>query len=268
MTGGHGFLGKVLVRTLEREGHAITLAKGDLSRSECLFDQVRVDFVFHLAGKTGVRQSWQNPLLFYQANVDTTRHVLEYCRLHQAPMHYVSAYVYGDQGAIPIAETALARPDSPYAHSKWLGEEMCRFYGRSFALPITISRPFNIYGPSQSADFFIPRMVAQVQNSPEINVLSLNARRDYVFVEDVAEALLCIMKRGKSGEVYNIGSGRSFSCQEVIEELQRLAHTSKPVVAAIAGTELLHAQAQIEKIRLETGWELRHSLREGLSKCL
>lgn len=273
ITGGRGFLGKVLVQKLQQEGHntvAIDSKDSDLSKPESLqfLHSISSDFLFHLAGKTGIALSWQNPTDYYKANLDSTRHILEFARLRNIPIHYVSGYIYGNQGALPISEQILPKPNNPYAHSKWMGEEMCRFYKHCFSLPITISRPFNIYGPNQTSPFFIPRMIEQLLTQPEIQSLNLHPKRDYVFVEDVADALIAIMKKGKRGECYNIGTGHSFSCQEVIETLQNLLGTQKSIISKNQIDEIPHAQADITKIHCETGWQPKHSLQEGLAKCL
>lgn len=273
VTGGNGFLGKVLITKLQAKGYTTTTIDSkncDLSQPAAIeyLQSIPSDFVFHLAGKTGIALSWQNPLAYYRANTDTTQHVLEYCRTKKIPMHYVSGYIYGNQGPIAITEQMAATPNTPYAHSKWMGEELCRFYAHFFSLSITISRPFNIYGPNQRADFFIPRMIEQISTQAEIR--AFNLKRDYIFVEDVAEALISIMERGKRGQCYNIGSGQSLSCAHVIEALQKLMGTQKPIVLEKQHNveEILYTQADISKIEAELGWQPKHSLLDGLSKCL
>lgn len=277
VTGGCGFLGRVLIQKLHEENfETITFhsRECDLSQPDSVKILLRydADFVFHLAGKSKLPS--ESPLEYYRANVDTTRSVLEYCRIGKIPMHYVSTYVYGNQGAVAVSEEREVILSHPYAHSKWLGEEMCRFYSRFFSLPITLSRPFNIYGPNQPQDFFISKMITQLRNSEQIKVKNLEAKRDFVFVEDVAEALIALMKQGKSGHTYNIGTGICLSCREVVEELQKLLHLQKPFIldlprsAAGQETEIVHAQADIQKIVRETNWKPKHSLAEGLRKCL
>lgn len=273
VTGGHGFLGQVLIKRLEAVGYK-TMALGssqcDLSEPKSVEYLLSLDvhFVFHLAGKTGILASFNQPALFYRSNVDTTRHVLECCRIKKIPMHYVSAYIYGNQGMRLISEDIPPEPNNPYAHSKWMGEEMCRFYANKFSIPVTISRPFNVYGPKQSSDFFIPRMINQLQNCDEVRLQDLHPKRDYVFVEDVADALIAIMKRGESGHSYNIGTGKVFSCEEVVSELQSILRTRKVVVSEhrTRAEEIAHTQANIDKIS-KLDWFPSHTLREGLVKC-
>jgi nucleoside-diphosphate-sugar epimerase len=275
VAGGKGFLGQALVQKLDLEGHTVISASSkqcDFSKETALpyLREISPDYIFHLAGKTSIPSSWECPNAFYCANVDTTRVLLEYCRESKTPMHYVSAYIYGNQGLHPISEDMAVQPNNPYAHSKWLAEELCRFYNRFFSLPITISRPFNIYGPGQSAHFFIPRVISQLRTQETIQVLDLTPKRDYVFVEDVAHALIAIMQRGTPGHCYNIGTGISFSCKEVIDLLQSLLGTHKSILSEgkTRPEEISNAQANRDKISEATGWQPHHSLEQGLTKCL
>ena len=275
VTGGKGFLGQVLTQKLVAQGHAV-ISPGsnecDFSKEAALayLRSISPKYIFHLAGKTGIPMSWQNPAAFYQANVDTTRILLEYCRENKTPIHYVSAYIYGNQGPYPISEEARVEPNNPYAHSKWIAEELCRFYHRFYSVPMTISRPFNIYGPGQSPHFFIPRILSLLRTQETVKVLDLTPKRDYVFVDDVADALIAIMRYGLTGNCYNIGTGLSFSCKEVIALMQSLLGTQKSVLSdeKTRPEEISHAQANRDKLTQTTGWVPRYSLVQGLTKCL
>ncbi len=258
---------------MQLQGYTTTTlrsAECDLSSLHALdyLNALAPDYVFHLAGKTGIMSSWQQPQEFYQSNVDTTRTLLEFCRNKKISMHYVSGYIYGNQGKGPISEEAPIQPNNPYAHSKWLAEEMCRFYARFFSLPVTISRPFNIYGPLQPLHFFIPHMIYQLRTQEKIHAHAMTSTRDYVYVDDVADALIAIMQSGKAGGCYNIGTGICFSCSEVIELLQQLLGTNKPIYCQETLEAIPHAQANRDKISNEIGWHPKHSLQEGLLECL
>jgi nucleoside-diphosphate-sugar epimerase len=273
VAGGSGFLGKALVQKIEKEGHTPILVHSttiDLSKtaSLSLLGEITSDFIFHLAGKTGIGESWKNPHDYYQSNLDTTRHLLEYARIKQIPLHFVSGYVYGNQGSSPISEHLPIAPNNPYAHSKWMGEEMCRFYHRYFSVPITISRPFNIYGPRQPNTFFMPKMVEQLQNLSEINLFNPDSIRDYVYIDDVVDALIAIMHKGKLGNCYNIGTGVGSTCRRVVQELQKALGTCKQVVEHPQSDEIPYAIANKHKIEQEIGWEPKHTLAEGIRKTI
>jgi nucleoside-diphosphate-sugar epimerase len=273
VTGAAGYLGQALVQQLPRHKViALDRQTCDLSRPEAIvhLSSYPIDYIFHLAGRIGVMASWQNPADFYRNNVDTTRNLLEVARLKKIPMHYVSAYVYGNQIKQPISEEALCQPNNPYAHSKYLAEEMCRFYHRHYQVAVTISRPFNIYGGDQTRQMFIPSIVEQILHKEEVQMNDLAPRRDYVHIDDVVQALLAIMAHGKPGEVYNIGTGSSYSCKEVIALLQKLAQTQKPVISKnnCRPEEILDTRADLAKIQADTGWRPALSLEEGLTKVL
>ena len=164
----------------------------------------------------------------------------------------------------PIGEGAVCAPSNPYAHSKFLAEEMCRFYHRHYGLPVTLSRPFNIYGPGQSKEMFIPFILEQLAHD-KISVNDLSPKRDYVHLEDVISALLAIKEHGKNGEVYNIGTGVSHSCGQVIDLIQKIAKSQKEVVSKNRARpeEVDETLADISKIQKETGWKPGITLEEG-----
>ena len=271
VSGSQGFIGRTLVRHLIHAQYDVIPIKSteiDLTQSQSVQQLMafKADFIFHLAGRVGIMPSWNDPLRFYEANVNTTVHMLEYARLMAIPLHYVSAYVYGNQIQQPISESAIPLPNNPYAHSKVIAEGLCQFYNRSFLVPITISRPFNIYGKDQSKDFFIPSVVDQISNSDQITIHDCSPKRDYIYIDDVADALICIMERGKAGSIYNIGTGISHSCGDLISILQSILKTSKKInITHIKRpNEVFDACADITKIQTEIKWSPKYTLEEGL----
>jgi nucleoside-diphosphate-sugar epimerase len=275
VTGAQGFVGSALIKKLHMAGYSvipISHAEWELESPDTVQMLARhsVDYIFHLAGRVGVSESWESPLEFYRANVDATRHVLEYARLRNVPMHFVSTYLYGIQHHQPIAELASLSPTNPYAHSKSMAEDLCRYYQKAFQMQLTISRPFNIYGPGQPSTFFIQRVVEQILTKDVIEVSASMPRRDYIFIDDVADALIAIMEWGSKGEVYNIGTGMSFSCAEVIERLQEIMKTNKAVVynEQVRKGEIPDCRADISKIKADTHWQPRYSLVEGLKALI
>jgi nucleoside-diphosphate-sugar epimerase len=181
-------------------------------------------------------------------------------------MVYVSGYCYGVPDRLPIHETAPLRPNNPYAFSKAAAEAACKFFSAHFHVPLSILRPFNVYGPGQAAKFLIPHLVEQALDpaASELAVDDARPRRDFIHVDDLVAAL-CVVPVNDDPRVYNIGSGRSFAVGEIAELVQRAAGTSKPVV--VRGKprpdEISDAVADISAIR-SVGWQPRVGLAEGL----
>jgi nucleoside-diphosphate-sugar epimerase len=231
------------------------------------FTDVSVDWVIHLAGRTYVPASWSEPADFYRVNVLGTVNVLEYCRRTQARLIYVSGYCYGLPETLPISETAPLKPNNPYAFSKCAAEEACRFFFECLQTPAMIVRPFNIYGPGQSANFLIPRIVEQAIDpaAAAIVVEDGTPRRDYVHLDDVIGAIESLRRNPKSGAI-NIGSGESYSVAEVAEMVRSAANVGKPFVSRgdRRVNDIPDVIADITAIRDQTGWSPSITLQERL----
>ena len=276
ITGASGFIGRALAFRLKaqgRDGMPVDFADGDIASRETLakFAQQDIAHVFHLAGKTFVPDSWDDPQAFCQTNVLGTVNVLEFCRKSRIPMTYVSAYVYGHSDSLPIGENSAIRPSNPYALTKRLAEEACEFYASTHDLPVTTIRPFNVYGIGQAENFLIPAIISQALDAgEEIVVKDLAPRRDYVYLEDLVTALLATLDKLGGYRVYNIGSGVSLSVQEVIDAIQNIAHTQKKVVCnnAIRTNELIDVVADISKAGNELGWHPGFSFHAGIENII
>lgn len=269
VTGGSGFVGRKLVHRLREEGAEVYAPeRGALDVSAGFFPEFPADWVVHLAGKTYVPASWDDPAEFYRVNVLGTVNVLEYCRRTQAKLIYVSGYCYGLPETLPIAETAPLKPNNPYALSKSAAEEVCRFFFEHLQIPIMIVRPFNIYGPGQSANFLIPRLVEQaVDPAAAALVVEDDApRRDYIHVDDVIGAIVSLRRNPKPGGIFNIGSGESCSVADVAEMVCKAANISKPVVSHgnRRVNDIPNVIADIAAIRIAVGWSPSITLLDGL----
>lgn len=269
VTGATGFLGRYLVVALESQGHAVnwhSSADGDIV--DCQLPMEDVGHVFHLAGKSYVPESWQNPRVFYETNVMGSVNVLEHCRQNDAALTLVSSYVYGQPQRLPIAEDDPIAAANPYAHTKILAENTARFYEREFGIRLVIVRPFTIYGSGQRPSFLIPSIARQVVDPSvaAVRVQDLQPKRDYLYVDDAVEFFVATLRPGARG-VYNMGKGCSASVAEVARLINVAAGLSKPVVSTDQPRpgEILDVIADTSRATADLGWRPHTSLVDGIA---
>lgn len=272
LTGSRGFVGRALRPLLLQAGYDVVehdQEEGDLSRQMPAAEGI--EHVLHLAGRTFVPESWENPPLHYQINLLGTVNVLEFCRRNGCGITLVSSYVYGQPRYLPVDENHPLDPAAPYNHSKYLAEEAARFYQARFAVPLTILRPFNIYGPGQRGEFLIPSLIRQTldPNCQTIEVADDSPRRDFLYLADFCQAILATLSHPLGG-IYNIASGRSFSVAEIASLVQKAAGTAKPLRSRGEKRqgEVQDLYADISRARSQLGWSPQVPLAEGLHRCV
>jgi len=273
ITGDKGFIGTKLGPYLAALGHTVFCLSDylsdvrDLARSSRALAAVEVDHVIHLAAKVGVKRSWEDPREYYAVNVDGTQQILDFCHHRDSSLTYLSAFAYDPAGQDPFTEECGIKPSSPYSHSKWLGEELCRFYQEKFDLQCTILRPFNLFGPGQKLEFLIPEIVRQAEASGDwIELRGITPVRDYLFIEDLMSLIERVVEDTTSGMIFNAGTGIGHSVEEVVQVIQWIWGTNKGVKDN--GSERLFevdsAIADITRVRTTLGWEPKYTLAEGL----
>jgi nucleoside-diphosphate-sugar epimerase len=274
VTGGTGFIGASVTAALRKAGRdviALGRIDGDIAAPETLsrHGAKGISSVIHCAGRTFVPDSWADPAGFMTTNLLGTLRVLEFCRAEGARLVHLSAYIYGQPERLPIAESAPVRANNPYALSKHMAEQACRFHAEQFGVPVTILRPFNVYGPGQARQFLIPTILEQLHGTM-VEMLDLEPRRDYVFLPDVIDAILRAENLTAPGwRVVNIGSGRSVSVAEIVAAAQAVAGTSLKVVSREKrrSNEIPDVVADITAARDLLDWSPRNDLAEGLKEC-
>jgi nucleoside-diphosphate-sugar epimerase len=183
----------------------------------------------------------------------------------------VSSYVYGAPARLPISEDEPLRAFNPYSHTKILAEETALYYQRQFAVPVTIIRPFNVYGPGQDRRFLIPTILWQAidHGQSAIEVADLNPRRDYIFIADLIDLLVRTAFQ-REGGVFNAGSGSSWAVGDVIALVNRFLPTPKPVrgEGPARPEEVADVVADISRARHKFGWGPRMPLPDGLRLTL
>jgi|SRR5262245_53649840 len=273
VTGAAGFIGAVLVRALGETGHAVTAlrhADGDVAEADTWTRLAPADHVVHLAARSYVPDSWRDPAGFHHTNVTGTARALAYSARHGAHLVLASAYVYGVPARLPIREDDPVAPNNPYAESKVAAERVCAEHARATGLPVTIVRPFNVFGPGQRPEFLIPTILAQVRGGHDIRVKDLTPRRDFVFLADLVTALTRTIAAPRGTRVVNIGSGVSHSVAEVIDAIQAAAGTRLPVVSEgePRPNEIPDVRADITRARTLLDWRPRYSLAEGIKQMV
>lgn len=269
VTGSGGFLGRKLVARLRANGWEV-IELGRANGFDLLNDALPAragDLVFHLAAETGVPDSWEDPARFHLVNTHGTVRVLDACRRAGADLVFVGAYIYGVPVQLPIAESHPLDPNNPYAFSKWMAEQACEWFARQYSMNVAAVRLFNVYGAGQSDRFIVPRILSQAldASAPDIRLLDLEPRRDYLYVDDAVDALLASASSG-GFRLYNVGSGSSHSVQDVVDAVFAAVGASKPVVATgeKRRNEIPDVRADCSRLHADSGWSPRFSLLEGI----
>ena len=273
VTGSKGFIGSHLVPKLRAEGHdviAVDQEHGDAALPDTWASFPDAEIVVHLAALSFVPSSWEEPARFLGTNVQGTVGALEFCRKRNARLIVLSSYLYGHPETLPVAETAPLTPTNPYALSKLLGEEVCRFYVAAFGVGVIILRPFNVYGPGQPEHFLLQTIIRQVLSGVLVQVKDLEPRRDYVYVGDLVRAIIAAVGSTIHSGVYNIGSGISHSVEDVIALVQSSLGTALPVSSERERRpdEIMDTVADISRARTELAWMPTYTFREGIRATL
>ena len=304
VTGAGGFIGSHLVELLVREGHevralvryngrddrghldrlddavkaSIEVHRGDLKDPEAV--RKAVDgraWVFHLGALIAIPYSYQNPLDVVQTNVVGTAHVLDACRANPGLERVVltsTSEVYGTAQFVPITESHPLRGQSPYAATKIGADALGESYHRAFGLPVAILRPFNTFGPRQSARAIIPTIISQALTRPVVRLGSLDPRRDLTYVKDTAAGFLAIARSDAAiGRVVNIGRGDDLTIGELVERIA--SRIGKPIQVEADPDRVRPAASEVGRLLAGTalareimGWSPRDSLDEALDETI
>lgn len=302
VTGADGFIGSHLVEKLLAEGFSVrALAQynsfnhwGWLEGLSCLNDievvtgDVRdahfckglvqgVDTVFHLAALIAIPYSYVAPESYIDTNVKGSLNICQAAldggkaRVFQTS----TSEVYGTARYVPIDEAHPLQPQSPYSASKIGADAIAMSFYHSFQLPVTIARPFNTYGPRQSARAVIPTIITQIASGKkEIHLGDPTPTRDFNYVEDTCRGLMCLAQSEKTiGEVVNIGSNTEISIADTFSLICDLMGSDAHLVSDSqrlrpSGSEVFRLCCDNRKIAGLTGFESKVSLSEGLKRCI
>jgi len=270
VTGSKGFVGSALTKRLKKldiKVIEVDLVFGyDITNSNSLSNIGNFDFLIHLAAKSFVPDSYEDPLSFYKTNIIGTLNVLELCRKNKAKIIFTSSYVYGVPEYLPIDENHPLKAFNPYAQSKLIGEDLCRAYERDFEISYTIFRPFNIYGPHQNINFLLPKIFSQAKTG-QIKLKDPRPRRDYIYIDDVVDAYIkAIELNSDKSEIFNLGFGQSYSVEYITRIIQSLS--DEKIIIQFTNeyrkNEILNTVSDISLTKKLLDWRPKISLDEGV----
>lgn len=311
VTGGAGFMGSAFIRYLLQKVDSIEkivnfdlltyagnlqnvasvekdprylFSRGDINYAALIEELIRVhriDTIVHFAAESHVDRSIDHPHLFYRTNVEGTISLLEVVRrFPNIHFHHISTdEVYGSAVEGEFSEQSPYRPNSPYAASKAAGDHFVRAYVKTYGINATISHSSNNYGPYQHPEKFIPRMIYGCMKKEPLPIYGQGINvRDWIYVEDHAEAVWNILQKGKIGQTYNIGSKCEKKNIDLLKEL--IAHFSEikkekaenylkliTFVQDRPGHDLRYALCT-NKISRELEWTPRHDFDQGIHKTI
>ncbi len=293
ITGSQGFVGHYLRQELEHNGYTVTgldiqtgegVVVTDLLNQDAVNDvilQLQPDVIFHLAGQANVAKSWSIPQKTVELNVVAAINLMEAVRQKKPDCRMVlvgSSDQYGNLGEAGklVSETLVTKPQTPYAVSKKAQEEMAQVYVRAHELNISMTRSFNHAGAGQGKGFLIPDFasgIVAVERGEQscLKVGNLTAKRDFTHVKDVVRAYRLIAEKGYAGEVYNVGSGVTYSAQEILDQLCNLARCQIPVeqdAAKMRPSDTPVICCDHRKLTQHTGWEPEISMDEILKEVI
>ncbi|MDD2714811.1 MAG: NAD-dependent 4,6-dehydratase LegB [Candidatus Wallbacteria bacterium] len=304
VTGSDGFIGSHLVEALLEKGAKVrafvyynsfnswgwldTFSRKKLDQIEIFAGDVRdpngvreamkgCDVVFHLAALIGIPFSYHSPDSYVDTNIKGTLNVLQAARDLSTKRILVTSTseVYGTAQYVPIDEKHPYQGQSPYSASKIGADRMAESFYRSFDLPVTIVRPFNTYGPRQSARAVIPTIITQLLNGyKKIKLGALHPTRDLTFVKDTCRGFIAIAESDKTvGKEINIAGNSEISIGELAKKLISMINPKAKIVSDQA--RLRPGKSEVERlcgdntlIRKLTGWKPEYSLDKGFSETI
>ena len=308
VTGSEGFIGSHLTEQLVKKGHNVKslvlynslnswgwlehvdrkiineleIITGDV-RDEFLIKNIikkRIDVVINLAALIGIPYSYRAAKSYFDTNVYGLINILNASRDSNVKkiIHTSTSEVYGSPKFVPITENHPVSGQSPYAASKIAADQIALSYEKSFNLPVTILRPFNTFGPRQSARAIIPTIITQTLKGKNIKLGSLFPTRDFTYVDDTVSAFIDSIKNKKNiGEVINVGSGYEISIKRLVNIISQLMGKKikikkEKLRVRPKNSEVLRLLASTKKAKKLINWKPKFSningLRNGLSKTI
>lgn len=277
VTGAAGFIGSHLVERLRAEGHKVVgidrkagdgLVQGDLLEMDLAPHLEEAEYLVHLAGQPGVRDSWTDFPAYSRGNLETTHRLLEGLRGARRIKKFILAStssVYGE-APMPAKEEGPALPVSPYGATKLAAEQLCDLYGRTVGIPWVALRYFTVYGPGQRPDMAFTRWLRAAVAGRPIRVFGDGSQvRDFTYVGDAVTATMRAALGPVVGMAINVGGGSAVPIRKAIRAIAGI--TGRPVridYQPAAQGDMKETRADTERLWREVGFLPSTSLEEGL----
>jgi len=304
ITGADGFIGSHLTESLVREGYSVRAfvmynsfnswgwldqASAEIKKSiEVFAGDIRdphgvkaamrdCDAVLHLAALIAIPYSYTSPDTYIDTNVKGTLNVLQAARELgvKRVIHTSTSEVYGTARFVPITEEHPLQGQSPYSASKIGADQLAYSFYSSFDLPVVIARPFNTYGPRQSARAVIPTVITQIANgAKKLKLGAITPTRDFSYVQDTVDAFIATLKSDKGlGEVVNFGSNFEISIADVVALIAEKMNVKIDIASDTERMRPLNSEverlwADNSKVKALFGWSPKYAGRDGLARGL
>ncbi len=265
------------VKNLIKSDHIHELNLTDFQATQELLEQIKPDQIYHLASIATVGNSFEKAQFVMEMNLNLQLSLLEAMAqiVPNARLLHVSTALIYQASTDKINESSAFGPDNPYALSKLTQDLLCENYSKNYQLDIVRVRPFNHIGERQTLGFVVADWacgIAKIEKGleKELSVGNLESIRDFSDVKDIVQGYILLMNQGKSGEVYNLGSGKGIKIKEILDQLIKQANCPIPVVSdqsKIRPVDLPYLVCDNEKIK-QLGWQQHHQLAETLGRVL
>lgn len=273
MTGSQGFVGSHLCRKLIRNGKKVERNgkngdKIDVNNINQLYSIGDIEAIVHLAAKTSIKDSMNNPYDTYHTNLVGTLNLLELSRLKNIKRFiYVSTYVYGQPKYLPIDENHPLQPHSPYNKSKLLAEQLCKNYSSDFGIDVVTLRPFYLYGTNARLDSFIPIIIQQIRNEMNVLLSGKGTKRDFLFISDFVNLVEIILGDFPAGyNVFNIGYGKSCTLEQVAKIIAGILDKKINISYDLKSrpNDIIDMAADISRVSRAFDWKPLIDIKKGL----
>ncbi len=246
-----------------------TFIEEDLIKAPLELYLKNMDYVFHQAGQPGVRGSWGSQFDIYEKNnVLATQRLLEFVKDFNIDkfIYASSSSVYGNVHSLPMNESQLPSPFSPYGVTKLAAEQLCNLYFENYGVPTVALRYFTVYGPRQRPEMAINTFINAILNDTPLSIYGDgNQRRDFTYIDDIIEANLLAMESPIEGEIFNVGSNQPIKLNEIISILEKIiGKKAKMIFMPKQKGDVSDTFADIKKLTHSLGYKASVDIEKGL----